>query len=710
MDIIQIAVGLSALLGISVGIIRLIIYLRALRARNLRAEVVQEGDLGVPRILFSLSKDRSKVANNLPPRTHFVGRNEQLQDLLGALQSRSYIVVIEGIGGVGKTSLALELCHQILKTKARVKPNSKSEKNLDETEENQFHSIVWVSAKETRPTLEEVFDTIAKVLSYPYILKLEGSEKSIAIQKLLRNETALIVIDNFETITDTSIIGFLQNLPEPSKAIVTSRHKTIRDAKALHLVGLDAQESKDLILTELKNVGLKGLNLNEDHFDQLYKATGGVPLVIKWAIGQIKFGEPFDNVLEKLHQAEGNIFENVFADSWSKLDTISKQILLVASLVPSPISRDAIIESLGIFQYQLDRFIEDIIKLSLIEPTDDLTSEKRRYQIHVLTRSFVKKEFANDLELVTKLNIQLASYYSNLAKSFSDVWIQAENVDKLERSLDNILATAHWSYVNAKTSDDWKRVADFAFSTYDFLWGRGYWDDFLTLGNRAIEATVRLGDSTAQANLWNKIGRINLWRGNLVKAKQSAQKIKIAFENGGGVGNFELGNRLDAQISLYEGHYKEAEGVLMRILNNSDERPDDEGMAAILVELGIAAHHLEDYKTAKDRFNQALKLDEKLETLEGQAVSLSHLAQTLFSLGEYEDAQSAYERGQYLAESTNRISTVARCQLGLAEIHKINGALDKSLSLAQLAYDGFNRSGMQREIKETLELIEQLKK
>jgi hypothetical protein len=98
------------------------------------------------------------IPQNLPPRGEFIGRGKEMEQVQQALASRSYLVVIEGIGGIGKTALALEVAHELW------------EKEL-------YEAVVWTTARDRVLDLNDILDTFARTIDYPYIAQLPPEQK-----------------------------------------------------------------------------------------------------------------------------------------------------------------------------------------------------------------------------------------------------------------------------------------------------------------------------------------------------------------------------------------------------------------------------------------------------------------------------------------------------------------------------------------------------
>ncbi len=180
-----------------------------------------------------------RVYENLPAPTYsqFVMRREPYEEVMDGLRQRSAVVVIASLGGMGKTSLAREVAARCLK---------------DDGDAPIFDAVVWVSDKD-RPgttTLSIVLDEIARTLDYPGFTQFEHEEKQREVEQLLRRQRVLLVIDNFETITDGALLAWLLRLPEPSKAIITTREyrrEFRRGAWPIELRGMNEAEAQEFI-------------------------------------------------------------------------------------------------------------------------------------------------------------------------------------------------------------------------------------------------------------------------------------------------------------------------------------------------------------------------------------------------------------------------------------------------------------------------------
>ena len=175
-----------------------------------------------------------------PTYTQFVGRDEELAWLRQRLSptDRAWQIAITGIGGVGKSALALAIAHEYRQRYNELSP------------EERFEAIVWVSAKEevltafgreranvpeqVLHTLEDVYTAIARVLEREDITRAQPEDQNALVEKALKRQRTLLIMDNLESVKDDRIKAFLRNLPSPTKAIITSRESLgVADVKPL---------------------------------------------------------------------------------------------------------------------------------------------------------------------------------------------------------------------------------------------------------------------------------------------------------------------------------------------------------------------------------------------------------------------------------------------------------------------------------------------
>jgi LuxR family glucitol operon transcriptional activator len=278
------------------------------------------------------------VYQNLPPRYgNFLGREADMSRVLEGLASRWPLISIEGLGGVGKTTLVIETAHLCL-------PGVEVGLALP------FEAVVWISARdkpEQKHWLNEALDSVARVFDYPYITQLPMEQKPAEVDGLLRAQRTLVVVDNFETIDDTDLVSWMQQVPEPSKVLITGRYAQLRSVWAIHLRGLEESKALELIRRHARRLGLQTLeSADKELLLPLAQVAEGNPKAIEMALGYVKYGGlSLDEVVDHLHAASqtvGNIFDDLFARTWETLTEEARQILLGIPLFVNAVSKEAL--------------------------------------------------------------------------------------------------------------------------------------------------------------------------------------------------------------------------------------------------------------------------------------------------------------------------------------------------------------------------------
>ncbi len=225
--------------------------------------------------------------STLPPRRNFFGRGEELAKLAGYLspQDRSWGVVIDGPGGMGKTALALEAAHR--------------------APAEHFPLKLWVTAKsrELHPEGERaprdhrvddyyaLLDELGRALGRDDIRKAAREERPTLARHALAGRRALLVLDNLESFNPHErrrLFELLERLPVGCRALVTSRRRADGSLAARYL-RLDklARGAADELLDGLGKDWPPIARLTQAQRERLYNETGGNPLLLTWTAGQL---------------------------------------------------------------------------------------------------------------------------------------------------------------------------------------------------------------------------------------------------------------------------------------------------------------------------------------------------------------------------------------------------------------------------------------
>lgn len=194
------------------------------RDSNSSANRVDEWLLRVPnparltRLDFTTAKIRRSVLHNLPaPTSNFVGRERELVELARLLDSPDVrLITIIGMGGMGKTRLALEAAYSQLEC---------------------FRNGIYLVSLAPVTSTASLPSAIADAMHFQFY---QGVDPSQQLKDYLSDKQTLLVLDNFEHLLEgvNIVREILQAAPEV-RLLTTSRERLNIEGETLfHLDGL----------------------------------------------------------------------------------------------------------------------------------------------------------------------------------------------------------------------------------------------------------------------------------------------------------------------------------------------------------------------------------------------------------------------------------------------------------------------------------------
>lgn len=323
------------------------------------------------------------------------GLVSQLKQVLTSDDS-PWLVALEGIGGIGKTSLAdctlRQLIHQGI-----------------------FDEVGWVTARQVRfnlggainelaePALSAemlVERLVAQLMPELAVTQLSTEELVRALRARLKATPHLIVIDNLETLVDVeSLLPTLYTLVSPTRIILTSRESLRKEANIFHfqLTELSQADAIALLRQEARQSNLPLLaECPEEELIPIIDAVGGNPLALRLVVGQTHI-HTLASIVQDLELARGESVENlytfVYRRAWDTLEQTTREVFLAMPM--AQLSGETIEYLTDICQIEVDQVrvaLGKLVLLNLIEAHGGL--HERRFTIHSLTRTFLQEQVA----------------------------------------------------------------------------------------------------------------------------------------------------------------------------------------------------------------------------------------------------------------------------------------------------------------------------
>ena len=308
---------------------------------------------------------------NLPPMAGGYITREELQHELREqllLNERHSIVSLTGPGGIGKTTMALSVVHELLRGSSSI-----------------YTEVIWFSARDidllksgpkpVRPHSVTLADFSNELVSlvHPPGTRLKLAEAIEQFGSALTDGItgpSLFVFDNFETVDDAAeVFKWLDTYVRlPNKVLITTRMRDFRGDYPVQVGGLTDSEGDKLISSVASELGISEM-LGTRYRSELIRESDGHPYVIKILLGEVaKAGQALKP--ERIIAGEDDILTALFERTFVSLSSAAQRVFLLLaswrSVVPEIAVEAVVLRSRG-ERINVKRALDELLRYSFVE-------------------------------------------------------------------------------------------------------------------------------------------------------------------------------------------------------------------------------------------------------------------------------------------------------------------------------------------------------
>ena len=274
---------------------------------------------------------QGKAFGNIPPALPDYVPRPELEAEIGRVlaDDRHPVITLAGRGGIGKTSTALQVLHQV-------------------ADSGQFFTIIWFSSRDidllpqgpklVQPRILTVAD-IANVYADLVHSAEERSSKMVtsvdrlgqALGDKLTKIPTLFVFDNFETVRHpVEMYQWLDTyIRLPNKVLITTRLRDFRGDYPIEVGGMTESEFAILVERTASRLRIAEI-LTPDYLRHLFEECDGHPYVAKILLGEVALKGRLVQV-EQLMANKDEVLDALFERTYSQLPPAAQRVFLTLS-------------------------------------------------------------------------------------------------------------------------------------------------------------------------------------------------------------------------------------------------------------------------------------------------------------------------------------------------------------------------------------------
>jgi transcriptional regulator with XRE-family HTH domain len=607
--------------------------------------------------------------HNLPAdQTHFIGRKSELELLQTRITTNECrLLVLTGLGGIGKTRLAIQAARDVLQ---------------------QFPDGAFFLNLAGLDSADHLVSSVASALSFSFY---SLADYKAQLLHHLHTRKLLLIFDNYEHLLPrTELISEIIETTSDIKIVVTSRERLnvqeewIFPVKGLSYPQFDNSNNHDFDTVRLFQQRATQVEpsqvlseIDKPYILRIAALAQGIPLAIEMAaawtriISCQEIAQAIEHNLDVLSTELHNIPERhrsmnaVFEYSWKRLSEEERIAFMRLSIFRGGFTQEA---AQNVGQIELP------LLLNLLDKSFIWRSEKGRFAIHDLLRRFGEARLNGLPDELADTRAKYVGYFGKLLEDLRNpMWelshIQA--VTEVKGEIDNIRYAWHLASIQYT----WKFFDQSAESLWQFYNTTNLFEEGITLFQQGVSVLAPLLQYPAQASvlaqLFHGVGWFLQRLGRFVEAKQFVEKsVEFLRGNKSVDPHIEMVIKGSAcTIALMSNDLEVAQNYAEELLTAGKQSGDRLTMAAGHYFSGIVSRLTSNTATTKMHIYEAVRY---LENYGSQWIN-SHVQRELglveFSDANLMSARTHLKKSVSTFEEFGDIGNVAATLILLGTIH-----------------------------------------
>jgi tetratricopeptide (TPR) repeat protein len=623
------------------------------------------------------------MVNTLPRDVDdFTGRKTEISLLLDVIGKATLgggqisVYSVEGIGGVGKTSLAVHVAYKIAK--------------------NYPDAALFIDLRahvdgQTPLAPSEALAILLSALGVPGERIPDSLEGRASLwRRELSDARSIVILDNAagpDQIKDLLAGG------GRCLFIITSRQRMIGTSNVVS-VPVESLPGKDAATLFARALGADPDGRQKEDIAAIVRRLDGHPLAIRLTAARLRAHPSWTvhDLLEQDQSQHTNV-ERAYALSYEDLEPDMRSFFRLLSVHPgAEITYEAAAILTGTSLRDASAGIEELYnRYLLVEPVP------HRLRFHDLIKDFAKRESSgtNDDAARRDALLRLLEYYAFMAESasqkigMSDLFTvtppatstkvhppidDASALTWFDTELGNLLSCAHEARVQGLLPFAWQLPASMTY----YLRLRGFLGQAVSLLDGALETLHREPDLLGEATIRRRRGQLARLQGNFALSRsQLDRSMQLTEELGDRQGmawcHHELGHlaRAESDLPVARGHFADAVAINRDLGNLA-------GLSDAETYLGVVLKSQGDIDRAREYLLDSLRIAPDSQNWRMKPAALYRLGSLERDSGNYSVARDMIIEALEIYDRVRNRHGQAECHLNLAIIDRLTGSYEQA--------------------------------